>query len=358
MTHSAENRRVSTRPLLKKLLCFLISLVLTGLIFTYETRQAENQRIESLLRWSHQISQQAEALRLFAKEKNEPDPISWAVKYLMVGDDTRPLTIKPYYENEGTSHLENFSFNSKFGDFYYFKILNAENNQGIQLKIHSDPILFVGAKTIWMNDALLLATFLVIYLSLLTLFPWSDLPSLESESKGSSEVSVTEVSVISPTPPLSIEAPSENTAPPQNEFKITLQNWMQDAKKVLLTLGKAVRGVTQEAKNLLELAVKSKRNLELGLEAAEAIKKTVEDLDLIALQPSDNIEQLREAIEILKALGDTTSNQINAVLTEYQSTVTVTAKLSESITQANESILDEAKQFHALKAEIQSKEIA
>jgi hypothetical protein len=369
-------------PVLKKALCALTSLVVTSCWFAYDTRQAENLRVESLLRWARQITQQTEALKLYAKEKNEPDPISWGVRYLMVGDETRPLWIKPYYEDKESTRPENFSFDSSRGYFYYSKILNTETNQGIQLKILSDPIGFLGSNSIWTNDLLVLISFLLIYASILSILP-RETPE-PNEISGDLEPSATKnekISEATPSPKVPrIPNPAEHTAafasttpsakapvPDSNQWKAPILEWIQEAKNTLMSLGLSIKTMTQEAKNLAEIVLKSKTSLTLSLNTIKALKKTIGELELVAQNSGTSSKEpvstpvgqlgmdavhLYQLTAILKDLSEKTSNQIDGVLEEYQSAFDATLKLNESITTTNKNILQEAKLFQALKTKI------
>ncbi len=346
---------MSNRPFIKKAVSFLISLALTALWFAHDTRHAENRRVESLLHWSRQVTQQVEALRLYAREKNEPDPITWAIKYLMVGDDTRPLWIKPFYENQGSAFLENFSFDARKGDFYYSKVLNPESGQGIQLKINSEPIGFLGSRTIWVSDALVLTIFLLILWSFKALLTREQPSTAEEIARlerlaGSEEQWLEEIRSPVPEP---IPAPNpQPVAPDLTEWKAPILSWIQEAKKVLMSLGLAIKAMTQEAKNLTEVVAKSKAQLDLTVITVETLKRTIGKLELTSLPPSDQTDQLRAVTAAIQELSDQTSNQIAVVLTEYENAFDVTRKLNESITQTNRSVLAEAKLFQTLKSKI------
>jgi len=349
---------VSTHPLVKKITCLSVSLFVTAVWFSFDTNRTESHQVESLLHWSRQITQQTESLSLYAREKNEQDPISWAVKYLMVGDETRPLWIKPYYESQGNTHTENFTFNSSKGDFYYSKILNPETGQGIQLKIHSEPIGFLGTNSIWTNDAVLLITFLLIYGSAMAITsgkvnsPSGETLPLSEPADVSNDAPMDKTQEPDATPIPAPVAPAPSSAADPSDWKAPILIWIQDAKKVLMNLGLSIKTMTQEAKNLAEVVSKSRNSLTLSLDTVGILKKTVEDLELIVLQPADNIDHLREVTATLKDLGEKTSNQIDAVLNEYHSAFEVAQKLNESITLTNQGILQEAKLFQTLKAKI------
>ncbi len=367
---------MSTHRLLKKSLSFFASIALTATWFAYDTLTAENRRVEALLQWSHQVTQQVEALRLYAREKNESDPISWAVKYLMVGDETRPLWIKPYYDSHASSHPENFSLEPRKGEFYYSKVLNFENGQGIQLLVHSDPIGFLGSRSIWLNDFLVFLIFLMIYGSLLALLTLNETSTAEEIARleklsGHEEEWLDEIlhphptaiptpaptatPVLEPVPvvPAAPEMPAEPAALSEvSHWKGLVSEWIRDAKKTLVNLGLAIKSMTQEAKNLIEIVAKSKVELIKSVETLKALNKAVEDLELISLQPTDNIEHLREVTATLKDLGERTSSQMDKMLTEYNAAFEVTRKLNDSITRTNGTVLDEAKMIQTLKAKI------
>jgi hypothetical protein len=321
--------------------------MLCVVFFAFNTRFSENRRTQDLLDWSRQISQQTEALSLYAKDRGETDPIAFAVKFLMVGDESRPARIKIFFDKENTSALENFSFNPSIGTFFYSKVLNTQTGEGIQIQIQAGYIGFLGTHSTWTNDWGILITFLLIFVGLWGAIHWrhrrnnQDLARLE-KLMGQEEVLLEGIRT----------ARMDRAQSDPIEWKQPVLEWVQEAKKILFSLGTHIKSMTQEAKALAEVVAKSKAALELNLESSRAVREKTKYLELICRDPSDQGEQLQSVSHLLIDLTEKNSNQMDSVFSEYQSAFEVTQKLNSSITKTTQALIEEAKMIQDLQKKL------
>ena len=203
---------------------------------------------------ARQIVSQAEGLTLTAQEKNEKDPVGWAVGYLAQGSEPRTVYISKV-RMQGSQSSELFNYQAGDGTFDYQKLILPESNVGIRIKVGTGFLGFMGTTSRLTSDLGRLAFFLMV-----CGFSFMAVP----RSKGAPELD-------------------------EDTLKQAIQDWVAQAKNLLIQSGVHVREVVREAHNLVMAAATSRdltqalrEKIHLGLTQLNETKRAMRELDKAA----------------------------------------------------------------------------
>src|SRR5687768_7290656 len=93
---------------LKILAVSFLSGLVTWIAYTFETQSALNHRNTQALQWARQIETQVETLIIYARERREPDPVGWAIRFFKVGSEGRPFKISSFSNRTARRKSESY----------------------------------------------------------------------------------------------------------------------------------------------------------------------------------------------------------------------------------------------------------
>jgi hypothetical protein len=317
-----------------------LSMSLSGLmtsgLYWLDMSHQDQEVTKWALNASRQISAQVETLVLYAKERQEPDPIGWATRFLSVGSEDRPILISVLPAGTSQNEGEKFKFHSKSGVFNYSKIVSNETGDGIKIRTDFGYIGFLGTKSPWMNDLLIFVCFLLVCSFLLH---FSKTPSLREELSESDLLGSTLHS-----DSLEFTGPMLKTSGPENQSKESIINWISVAKSQLLQTGIHIKNLIAEARTLAVSASRSKNSVEALLEKSKKLKECSEGLEH-SLGMSDALALLKELIE-----ENRVGNQ--EAIQSFEDTFRATQNMNEHISKTTEAMLSNAKLIQKLREEL------
>ncbi len=270
--------------ILSIILSLLAAGAISGLTYWIEVKDSTQDQINLGLRIARQIVTQVETLSLYAQEKQEQDPVSWAVRFFKVGMDQRPIEITPIKSEFIINNSENYEFNSKNGEFNYSKIFIPEHGKGVRVQIDLGYTGFLGSHGPLKNDLALGGLFLLLFnLMRLIIRPKASL-----------------------SPPELLEKQTENIAERSHEREISefLMNWSTDAKSTLTQLGLHIRDLIRTAQILATASAKSRDLIKTDADAAfnscNEVFNATHDMDIFITKTTEALLSEARLLQNLK----------------------------------------------------------
>ncbi|MBC7692198.1 MAG: hypothetical protein H7222_10545 [Methylotenera sp.] len=219
----------------------------------WSVQLTESTQFENALRWSTQITSQAEGLFLAARQRGERDPVGIVVSALSQGSEPRVMRVTRFNPSMGPVGFHSLPEKKIFE---YAKMLTSDEQNGIRIEIEARPARYLGARTSLQNDLLVLFTFLLNFI-FLHFTVSATLPgkwSIRGEPIDDAEEIAVAVLQLHPQSPA-----AQTQSQPDSDF---VREWIREATVLLSGLGARVRDLISEARNLTVSASKSRSTVD------------------------------------------------------------------------------------------------
>jgi hypothetical protein len=322
--------------------------MMTAFVYFFDSHQRAKDLEQSALTLTRQIESQAESLISFAKEKQEPDPIAWALHFLAIGPENRMIYLGNLGPNHSQKEIEKFRFNRKIGSFNYSKIIFPETGEGIKIQIQLGYFGFLGTRTPWLNDLLVLLFFGLCAHFLIQFLP----KSRKSEHLSLSDLESNEE--LGNEPILQINDFSQILPLPCNhsELRKLVLTWIQEARPILFQVGVHVKNLVREAKNLATTAAESRNSVETLDKNSFLLQEASLELENSLVEDLKDLTQVRSIASKMKDLIDRINQNSNQALKSYSTVFKTTEELSGHISHTTETLILNAKMIQTLKDQV------
>jgi hypothetical protein len=288
---------------------FLLAGIMTAGIYFVNTRMAFNRQTQFGLALGRQVASQIEILALSARQRSEPDPITWAIQLLSISPEPRLIQLSKLEGGKTTdTEAEKYRLNVKHGNFLYSKVLDSQSGTGVKVHLHLGYIGFLGSTTPLGSDFWTLCLFFVIFGFLFKLI---------ASSYDSSH---------------SIHLDDEiRRRDYKNALDHTIQQWTDEARTGLKLLGLNLKQVIQQAQKLASAASKSRDQVEILAQNSTELS----DGNKQAIQIAQN--SFGELFQVTQTLNDSISKTTESLLTEARLLQELKNRITSLDTPSNQS---------------------
>ena len=295
----------------------LLALAITWGIAYWDATESAFLQIQSSLHMARQIADQAQSLSLYARERQENNPVGWATRFLNSGIQNRPIKILPTLIGTGSIEGERYRVNEKGHSLIYVRRLFEETGEGVQVDIQMEYVGFLGAHSVEINDLLVAALFIFTYFAIHLGFKWRSHSENVAAVVSTGLVSHASVAGQDLIPFKGIR---------QEYLEKLVGSWVLEARTGLIQIGMNIKSMTQEAKGLVSMSSKSKRHIEQ-----------------ILMQAQQN------PISGNRELMNQTVFEMQNALQSYDEVSRATHRMNENISRSTDSVIKMAQLIQNLK---------
>jgi hypothetical protein len=268
--------------LFRAITAILIAATLSGALYISVRKKIQINQTSLALQYARQIANQAEELSTYAREHGLNDPIAWAVRYLTLGNEPRPIEVATIILNSASKeNAENYEYESKNGELTYTKLLRPDTATGIRIKVHLGYVGFMGAPNTVINDVCLVILIFFIFEIFYLLF---GLKKSRSDERDPAELV---------------------------DFVL---DWTSEAKSTLIQLGMNMKGMTKDAKKLVgqvkEDPTQASGSAEEVFQVARDMNENISKTATTVVSLSRHIQSLRNQVSPEKKKAQNSADSI------------------------------------------------
>ncbi len=230
---------------------------LTAVIYVDDTRRArefESERAGQLLR---QLAAQVEGLMLHARERGEPDPVNYAIRFFGEGPEPRAFRMTKLRDSAGADNGAAFK-RAEDGSYEFVRTLDRGEGTGVRIRFQPASSGFLGARSALANDLRAAALFTFLFL-LIALAAKTRIDRLEIEAAA--------------------------------RLRADAQRWTGDALELLKQITPKIRETLETASELAASSLSSERaigelknRIHAGLSGAHQSRRALGEQEVVSAQ--------------------------------------------------------------------------
>ena len=275
-----------------------VSGLITAGAYQVDSQMAQTRRANLGLFLGRQIASQVQVLALNARDRQEPNPLAWAIQSLSISPEPRLVQLALLEGGKPTdTEGEKYRFNEKSGNFSYLKVLESQTGAGVKVQIHLGYLGFMGAMTSWVSDLWALLLFCALFFFLRKLM-----------------VHLQVVPVCLPT---------KNNSHYRILVDQAVTSWMEQARTGIKVLSLHLKQVIQQAHQLVSSASQSRNQIESFVQMSPDLPESTRQILLSAIQSYD------EVFQVTQDLNQHISSTTQSVLEESKLIQELQTKISQ-----------------------------